>query len=92
MKSEGSHSGYQFKYMKVVARYFILIFGMTCLGLLSSGGRAEPRQNANQSPLKPGGSGRDTVRSLEKTIPRLIEEGDIPGLSIVLIRNARMSR
>jgi CubicO group peptidase (beta-lactamase class C family) len=67
-------------------RRFLKILLASCQFLLSISGHAPAHQNRN----RPGVTESSVVRSLEKTIPQLMEEGEVPGLSIVLIRDAKI--
>ncbi|MFN2533092.1 MAG: serine hydrolase [Pyrinomonadaceae bacterium] len=77
--------------MRLIARLLVLVLVMTFLSAALRNGLGEAQQtNVRSLRLKTGASGREVVRSLEKTIPRLMKAGDVPGLSIVLIRNAKI--
>src|SRR5215207_2953161 len=47
-----------------------------------------PRQSP--APLRAAAPKKGLVAHLERIIPQMMEEGDVPGLSIVLIRDARV--
>jgi CubicO group peptidase (beta-lactamase class C family) len=71
-------------------RVLALRIVMSCLVLLSISGRVEAQPNSNPSHLTFRISGSEVLRSAERTIPRLMKEGDVPGLCVVLIRNGRI--
>lgn len=76
--------------MRVVATYFAIILLITGLALLIAEGRVEAQQDGNPTHLKVSISAREAVTSLKKDIPQLMREGEVPGLSIVLIYNSKI--
>lgn len=60
------------------------------LFLMSAASYGEAQQMRKRSDSKTSERVQKLVRSLEREIPRLMKEGDVPGLSIVLISNSRI--
>jgi CubicO group peptidase (beta-lactamase class C family) len=73
--------------VKCGGRYVLIV----CLVPFLIAGHGAAQQHSSPSALKARLSGPGIVRSLEKTIPRLMKEGDVPGMSIVLIRDSKIS-
>ena len=63
---------------------------MLCLAVFSAASYVEAQQKGIRSDSRTSESRKTVVRSLEKAIPRLMKEGDVPGLSIVLIRDSKI--
>ena len=76
------------KLSRVVTRYAApIIIVLTCVPTSSFSG---PKQIAAGAKLKTKVDRRVLVRSLKRAIPQLMKDGDVPGLSIVLIRNGQV--
>jgi Beta-lactamase class C and other penicillin binding proteins len=71
------------------SRYFVKILLVSCLVSLSIYGQARAHKIGDRWSAKVDALDA-RVRSLERTIPQLMREGDVPGLSIVIIRDAQI--
>lgn len=74
--------------MRIVAKYSRLVVLVTSVVVSSACFSAEAQRKSSSNQ---GASVQETARSLESSILRLMREGDVPGLSIVLISNGRIS-
>ena len=79
------------KPVAAVAKSVIAILVTSCIVILSVSTCVEAQIKTYRSHLKAGSNGLQIVRSLETIIPRLMKQGEVPGLSIALIRDAKIS-
>ena len=75
--------------MRAIVRYSARLIILTSLAILSLDLAAQAQENGPQSRLK-GPPSRQELLTLERTILRLMREGDVPGLSMVLIRDGKI--
>jgi CubicO group peptidase (beta-lactamase class C family) len=71
-------------------RNLVIVFVLACVSAVLIGDRGGAAQNRAQLGIKPQPSKLHVSRPDEEMIIRLMREGDVPGLSIVLIRNSRI--
>jgi CubicO group peptidase (beta-lactamase class C family) len=70
----------------------LLIGTLTCLLLAGKGSIAQvkTRKSGQSSSMKTASRRDELTARLEKSIPQLMSDGDVPGLSIALIRNSKV--